>query len=162
MEWMTRMADKAGALGSIVSAASCPACFPAIASLGAAAGLGFLSEFEGLFLTILLPLFAAVALLANAAGWFSHHQWHRSLLGMIGPAIVLAAMLLFFGQWWTARLLYVGLASMVGVSLWDLMSPATRRCSHDDCEAPQIGPPNRDLARREAAGDASHASAVRK
>ena len=162
MEWMTRMADKGGALGSIVSAASCPACFPAIASLGAAAGLGFLSEFEGLFLTFLLPLFAAVALLANAAGWFSHRQWHRSLLGMIGPAIVLAAMLLFFGQWWTARLLYIGLASMVGVSLWDLMSPATRRCSRDGCEAPQIGPPNRDRARRGADRDASHASAVRK
>jgi len=162
MEWMTRMADKGGALGSIVSAASCPACFPAIASLGAAAGLGFLSEFEGLFLTFLLPLFAAVALLANAAGWFSHRQWHRSLLGMIGPAIVLAAMLLFFGQWWTARLLYIGLASMVGVSLWDLMSPATRRCSRDGCEAPQIGPPNRDRARRGADRDASPASAVRK
>ena len=131
MAWMTRMADKSGALGSMISAASCPACFPAIASLGAAAGLGFLSEFEGLFLTILLPLFAAVALLANAAGWFSHRQWQRSLLGMIGPAIVLLALLLFFGQWWTARLLYVGLAFMVGVSLWDLMSPATRRCSRD-------------------------------
>jgi copper chaperone CopZ len=36
-----------------------------------------------------------VALLANALGWLSHRQWHRSLLGMIGPAIVLAAMLLF-------------------------------------------------------------------
>lgn len=136
MAWVTRVTDKAGALGSIVSAASCPACFPAIASLGAAAGLGFLSEFEGPFLTTLLPLFAAVALLANAAGWFSHRQWHRSLLGMIGPAIVLAAVLLFLGQWWTAGLLYVGLASMVGVSLWDLLSPATRRCSRDGCEAP--------------------------
>jgi mercuric ion transport protein len=36
MEWITRAADKAGALGSVVSAASCPACFPALASLGAA------------------------------------------------------------------------------------------------------------------------------
>ena len=162
MQWMTRMADKTGALGSIVSAASCPACFPAIASLGAAAGLGFLSEFEGLFLTILLPLFAAVALFANAAGWFSHRQWHRSLIGMIGPAIVLVALLLFFGQWRTAWLLYVGLGSMVGVSLWDLMSPATRRCGGDGCEALQIRPPNRDRGQRGAARDASHASAVRK
>ena len=159
---MTRLADKTGAFGSIVSAASCPACFPAIASLGAAAGLGFLSEFEGLFLTTLLPLFAAVALLANGAGWFSHRQWQRSLLGMIGPASVLAALLLFFGQWWTARLLYVGLAFMVGVSLWDLMSPATRRCSRDSCEAPRIGrrteiEPEQGLDR-----DTSHASALRK
>jgi hypothetical protein len=35
----------------------------------------------------------------------------------------------FFGQWWTARLLYTGLALMVGVSLWDLVRPATPRCA---------------------------------
>ncbi|CAN7752227.1 MULTISPECIES: organomercurial transporter MerC [unclassified Variovorax] len=139
MEWIMRAADKAGALGSIVSAASCPACFPALASLGAAMGLGFLAGYEGLFITTLLPLFAAVALVANALGWLRHRQWHRSALGMIGPAMVLAAMLLFFGQWWTARLLYTGLAFMVGVSLWDLLSPA-KRCSPDGCETRHVRP----------------------
>lgn len=128
MRLITHIGDKAGALGSIVSAMGCAACFPALASLGAAIGLGFLSQYEGLFITRLLPLFAALALLANALGWLSHRQWHRSLLGMIGPTIVLAAMLLFFGNWWTANLLYVGLAFMVGVSIWDFVSPANRRC----------------------------------
>jgi mercuric ion transport protein len=140
MEWITRAADKAGALGSVVSAASCPACFPALASLGAAAGLSFLGNYEGLFLNTLLPLFAAVALVANALGWLRHRQWHRSLLGMIGPAMVLSAMLLFFGQWWTARLLYTGLAFMVGISLWDLLSPASKRCATNACEAGQVNP----------------------
>jgi len=51
---VTRVADKAGALGSVVSAMGCGVCFPAIASLGAAIGLGFLSEYEGLLLTKLL------------------------------------------------------------------------------------------------------------
>jgi mercuric ion transport protein len=90
-----------------------------------------------LFLNKLLPLFAAIALLANALGWFSHRQWHRSVLGVIGPAIVLAAMYLFFGAWWTDRLLYTGLAFMVAVSLWDLVSPANRRCGPDSCGMPQ-------------------------
>jgi mercuric ion transport protein len=133
MQWMARTVDKAGALGTIASAASCPACFPALASLGAAAGLGFLSEYEGLFITTLLPLFAAVALLANAVAWLNHRQWHRSLLGMLGPALVLTAMLLFFGRSWTAWLLYAGLAMMVVVSLWDLASPAARRCRDGEC-----------------------------
>ena len=124
----------------MVSAASCPACFPALASLGAAAGLGFLSEYEGLFINTLLPLFAGVALVANALGWFAHRRWLRSLLGMLGPALVLAAMLLFFGQWWTPRLLYTGLALMVGVSLWDLLSPANKRCSANGCETWQVRP----------------------
>ena len=44
MEWIARAADKAGALGSIVSAASCPACFPALAGRGTAMGLGLLYE----------------------------------------------------------------------------------------------------------------------
>ena len=136
MRLLTRVADKAGALGSVVSAMGCAACFPAIASLGAAVGVGFLSEYEGLFITKLLPLFAAIALLANGLGWFSHRQWQRTLLGMLGPAMVLAAMLLFFGQWWTARLLYTGLAVMVGVSIWDLVSPARRRSGADACELP--------------------------
>lgn len=65
MGLITRIADKAGALGSVVSAMGCAVCFPAIASLGAAFGLGFLQEYEGLFISKLLPLFAVVALLAT-------------------------------------------------------------------------------------------------
>ena len=137
MGLVTRVADKAGALGSVVSAMGCAACFPAIASLGAAVGLGFLSEYEGFFISKLLPLFAAIALVANGLGWFSHRQWQRTLLGMVGPAMVLAAMLLFYGQWRTARLLDTGLAVMVSVSIWDLISSARRRSGADACELPQ-------------------------
>lgn len=131
MSVMTRVADKAGALGSIVSAMGCGACFPALASLGAALGLGFLSQFEAVFVTVLLPLFAALALLANALGWFNHRQWHRSVLGMIGPAIVLVASFTV-----AEKLLYVGLATMVAVSVWDFVSPANRRCGPDGCAVP--------------------------
>ncbi|MGE0675167.1 MAG: organomercurial transporter MerC [Methylibium sp.] len=131
MNAVTRIADKAGALGSIVSAMGCGACFPALASLGTALGLGFLSQFEKVFITVLLPLFAALALLANALGWFSHRQWHRSVLGMFGPTLVLVAN--FNGA---VTLLYVGLATMVAVSVWDFVSPANRRCGPDGCELP--------------------------
>ncbi len=135
MGLITRVANKAGALGSIVSAMGCAACFPAIASLGAAIGLGFLSQYEGLFIRILLPAFAAIALLANAMGWLSHRQWRRTALGLVGPVLALAAVFLTYGrpsEW----LLYVGLLFMVGVSVWDFVSPANRRCGPDDCELP--------------------------
>ena len=131
MNVMTRIADKAGALGSVVSAMGCGACFPALASLGAALGLGFLSQFEALFVTVLLPLFAGLALLANALGWFSHRQWHRTVLGMIGPVIVLIA------SFTVAEKVHIlGLATMVAVSVWDSVSPANRRCGPDGCEVP--------------------------
>ncbi len=63
-------------------------------------------------------------MLANALGWLSHGQWHRSVLEMIGPSIMFAATVWFLGNWWTANLMYVGLALMVGVSIWDFVSPA--------------------------------------
>lgn len=127
MQWLARAADKTGALGSIVAAASCPACFPALAGLGAALGIGFLAEFEGWFIRVGLPLFAGLALIANADAWRRHRRWPRGVLGLLGPAAVLAAMLLFFGHWWTAQLLYAGLALMTAVALWDLWRPAGRR-----------------------------------
>lgn len=128
MGLITRIADKAGVLGSIASAMGCAACFPALASLGAAIGLGFLARWEGLFITTLIPLFAALALLANGLGWFSHRQWHRTALGVIGPLLVLsAAVLMRFYGLPTAPLLYVGLVFMVGMSIWDLRALATRR-----------------------------------
>lgn len=68
MGLIARIADKTGALGSVVSAMGCAACFPALASFGAAFGLGFLNQYEGLFISRLLPLFAVLAFVANALG----------------------------------------------------------------------------------------------
>ncbi|MFM0388361.1 organomercurial transporter MerC [Paraburkholderia dipogonis] len=136
MSIVTRAADKAGLLGSIASAVGCASCFPAIASLGAAIGLGFLSQYEGLFIRILLPAFAGVALFANAIGWLSHRQWRRTVLGLIGPVLVLTAVFVMraYGER-SGWLLYPGLAVMLAVSIWDLFSPAQRVCTTDTCDS---------------------------
>ncbi|WP_096668659.1 organomercurial transporter MerC [Polaromonas sp. AET17H-212] len=131
MNLLDSIGNKAGGLGSVVSAMGCGACFPALASFGSAIGLGFLSQYEGLFITVLLPLFASLALLANALGWLKHRQWHRSVLGMVGPTIVLVATFAM-----AEKLLYVGLAAMFAVSIWDFASPANRRCSANGCALP--------------------------
>ena len=129
-----RIADKTGVLGSIVGAMSCGACFPALASLGAALGLGFLADYEGLFITTLIPLFAGIALLANALGWLRHRNWLRSVLGMIGPIVVLASTQFFMGQPWNENLLYLGMALMVGVSLWDIFGRSKRTSDAPACD----------------------------
>ena len=127
MSQFTRLADKAGLLGSVVSAAACVNCFPALASLGAAVGLGALSPYEGLFIRILLPAFAGIALLANALGWLSHRQWPRAALGMLGPLLVLVAVFVMRASGHrTGWLLYPGLLLMVAVSIRDLLAPAHR------------------------------------
>ena len=135
MSFVTRAADKAGLLGSIVSAMGCASCFPAIASLGATIGLGFLSQYEGLFIRILLPAFAGIALFANAVGWLNHRQWRRTVPGLIGPVLVLMAVFVMraYGEH-SGWLLYPGFAVMLSVSIWDLFSPAKRVCATDTCD----------------------------
>ena len=125
MPLLTRLADKTGLIGSVVSAAACVNCFPALASLGAAIGLGVLSPYEGLFIRILLPAFAGIALLANALGWLSHRRWPRAALGMLGPLLVLLAVFVMRASGHrTGWLLYPGLLLMVAVSIRDLLAPA--------------------------------------
>ena len=62
MNGFSRLFDKTGALGSLIAAMGCASCFPALGALAASVGLGFLAQFEGIFINTLLPLFAAIAL----------------------------------------------------------------------------------------------------
>jgi len=130
---LTRLGDKTGSSGVLVSAMGCSMCFPAIASLGAALGLGFLSQWEGFFISTLLPLFAWLALIVNGLGWLSHKQWHRSLLGISGPALLLMSIYPLFRYGWSTYVTYVAIALMVAVSLWDIFSPAHKHCDDDTC-----------------------------
>lgn len=126
--WVRRVADTTGVLGSLVTAMGCTACFPALASLGAAIGLGFLSRYEGLFVRVLLPLFAALALLANGWSALEHRHWPRSALALLGPLLVLAAVFIMRASGHrTGWLLYPGLALMIAVAIWDLIAPGSRR-----------------------------------
>lgn len=135
-----RLADKASALGALVSTMACGMCFPALASIGAALGLGFLAQWEGLFINTLLPLFAWIALGANALGWLSHRQWRRSAAGIVGPSIVLLSLYPWFEYGWSTWTLYAGLALMLAVAVWDLVSPAHRRCGPESCEVAETQP----------------------
>ncbi len=136
---LSRLGDKAGSLGALVAAMGCAMCFPALASLGAAVGLGFLSRWEGAFINTLLPLFAWLALVINALGWLRHRQWHRSLLGMTGPTVLLLSIYPWFQYAWSSYATYAGIALMLAVSIWDLVAPANRRCGPDGCEPPMNG-----------------------
>jgi len=126
--WGATVGDNAGALGAFFSAAGCAMCFPALASIGAAVGLGFLSQWEGLFINTLLPAFAWLVIVSQVLGWFAHRQWRRSLLGLIGPGIVLLSLYPWWQYGWSTWSFYTGLSLMIAVGVWDLISPAHRHC----------------------------------
>ena len=125
---VSRISDKAGSVGAVVSAMGCAACFPAIASLGASIGLGFLSQFEGLFINTLLPIFAIVALMANILSAWSHRRVGRLLFGIAGPSMVLATLYLFWTANWSTYMFYAGLVVMLAASIWDIASPPNKTC----------------------------------
>lgn len=116
----TSIAGSGSTMGAIIAAMSCPACFPALASLASALGLGFLGRFEGPAIRYILPLFALVGLAANVIGG-RRRGWARMVIGIVGPLLVLAAALLMatYGMP-TEWLLYPGLVLMIAVAIWDL------------------------------------------
>ncbi|VAW76050.1 Mercuric transport protein, MerC [hydrothermal vent metagenome] len=125
----TSFFDASGSIGAVVSAMGCASCFPAIAALGSSVGLGFLGHFEGIFINTLLPVFAGIALAANILAFVSHRIWYRLLAGITGPLMVLATLYLFWTDDWSTYMFYAGLAIMMGVSIWDIVSPARKVCS---------------------------------
>ncbi|MEA3277386.1 MAG: organomercurial transporter MerC [Pseudomonadota bacterium] len=126
---LTSVLDKTGVIGAITAAAGCASCFPALGALGAALGLGFLAQFEGIFINTLLPIFAGPALVANVLSFFSHRIWYRLLAGIAGPAMVLATLYLFWTDNWSSYLFYAGLAVMLAVAVWDIVSPPRKVCT---------------------------------
>jgi len=134
----TRIAGSGGTIGAIIAAMSCTACFPALASLASALGLGFLGQFEGISIHYILPLFALIGLAANVIGGRRRGGWVRMLVGIIGPLLVLAAALLMatYGMA-TEWLLYPGLGLMIAVAIWDLM--ATKRKTDADTLTKPLG-----------------------
>lgn len=136
---VARAADKASVVGVIIAAIGCAACFPALGSLGAALGLGFLSQYEGVFIRILLPLFALIALAANIISWRAHRNALRGILGIVGPLLVLGAVFVMRGMGIRSGfLLYPGLVMMIATALWDLFGHRAARAqresrNHEGC-----------------------------
>lgn len=130
---LTRIGDKIGSIGALISAAGCAFCFPAIASLAGALGLGFLGQWEGLFINTLLPLFAWLTLALNTIGWFYHRQWLRSGMGILGPILLLLSLYPWFQYAWSTYVTYSSLGLMILVSIWDIYSPANKHCNYDSC-----------------------------
>jgi mercuric ion transport protein len=120
---IARVFDKTGSFGALASAWACAGCFPALGSLGAALGMGFLSQYEGFLFRKLLPAFAFIALLANRFVGYKHRSHLRGALSVFGAIVVLAALFPLWNYDWSIHFFYFGLALMLAVSVFDFFRP---------------------------------------
>ena len=124
----SRVMDKTGVVGVLLASMGCAACFPALGVLASTLGLGFLAQFEGMFINTLLPVFALIALGATVISFLSHQVWLRLIAGVAGPTLVLLTLYPLWTYDWSTYLFYFGLIHMLAVSLWDIFFPAKKAC----------------------------------
>ena len=108
--------DKIGSIGSVVTAAACPACFPHLAALGTLVGLGALSSYEGqIFLAT--KILVALAVMGNVLAYRSHRSVALLVLGGGG------GLLFFIGLYvlGSESVVYAGLVAMLLASMTDLV-----------------------------------------
>lgn len=123
-----RLFDKISIGGVVLSALGCAGCFPALGVLGLSLGLGFLTQYEGVLINRVLPLFAVLALLANSYSWSKHRVHYRGILSLIGPVTVLAVLYPLWEYSWSTPLFYSALVLMLLVSVADLIRPPAKPC----------------------------------
>ena len=108
--------DKLGSVGSIISAAACPACFPQLAALGTLFGLGALSSYEGqIFLAT--KILVALAIVGHVLAYSIHRSVWLLVLGVGG------GLLFFLGLYVLGSevAIYLGFTAMLAASTWDLV-----------------------------------------
>ncbi len=130
---MTRPSfEKLGTFGAVLTAAACPICFPKVAIVGAALGLGAFAPFEGYVVLAVQALFV----LAFAGQWlaFRRHR-NRWLLALSG----VVTLLVFVGYYVipSAILLQIALLGLVVASVWLVV--ALRRCAKCAVAVPPEG-----------------------
>ena len=118
--------EKVGSIGAIIAALACPICFPKLALVGIAVGLGILAPYEGYMAKGVQVLFV-VALIGQIGAYRQHHnRWLLSLSA-------LATVLLFSGYYIvpSSLLLQLSLLGLAVSSIWLVVEQ--RRCAK--CEA---------------------------
>ena len=118
----TKIIEKVGSIGAIMGALACPICFPKLALVGLAVGLGVLAPYEGYMAKGVQVLFV-VALIGQIAAYRQHqNRWLLSLSALV-------TVLLFSGYYIvpSSLLLQLSLLGLAISSIWLVVEQ--RRCA---------------------------------
>lgn len=116
--------ERLGTFGAVLAATLCPICFPKLALVGAALGLGVLAPFEGWF-AMASQIFLVVA-------WLGHILAYRRHRNKWVPALATTGVLLVLGSLWfryVEVLVYLGLFAVVAATIWSTFAVDRRACS---------------------------------
>lgn len=114
--------EKFGTIGAFLAALACPICFPKLALIGAALGLGIFAPYERYIALAVQGLFV-LALCGQILAYRSHrNSW------LLGFAIFTTA-LMFIGYYVipSSILLQIALVGLVAGSVWQVVE--AKRCA---------------------------------
>ena len=114
--------EKIGTIGSVLAAVACPACFPMLAVVGTALGLGIFRPFEGWVFSV-FQILLAIAVLGNILSFARHRRAFPFIMGVAGPLLIFFALYVRFNQ----LVLYLGLFGLVAASVLNYF--ANRQCA---------------------------------
>ena len=114
--------DKIGSIGSVITAAACPGCFPQLAALGTVFGLGALGSYEGqIFLAT--KILVALAILGHLLAYAAHRSVWPLILGVGGGVLFFLGLYVLSSEF----VVYLGFAAMLAASVWDLVRRLSMR-----------------------------------
>lgn len=129
--------DKLGTVGALVAAVFCPICFPKLALIGAALGLGALAPFEGWFVAA-AQVFLVLALAGHVVAYRLHRERWPPLLAGASVLTVIVSLWVHYAE----VVVYAGLGGLITATLWGAIlarrpaaisalpgPPGYRRCS---------------------------------
>jgi len=111
--WSSFFATGSGVGASLLPVGICPACWPAYAGLLGSLGLGVL--LNSAFLFPLTAVFLALALFVLGHRARSRHDYGPLGVGTVGVAVILLSNFALG----STPLLYLGVAALVGASVWN-------------------------------------------
>ena len=112
--------DKLGAVGAFLAAAAAPCCFPLLAAVGAALGLGALQSMRG-YMDYLIQAMVLLSLVGNVLAHRQHHQRGPLVVGIVAAAVIFFA---YYGYYHVA-LVYAGLLGLTVAAISNVF--ASRR-----------------------------------
>ena len=112
--------DKFGAAGALLAAAAAPCCFPLLAVIGAALGLGAFQSWRG-YMDYAIQGFALISAAGTLFSFRQHRRAWPLSIGLAGAGLVFFAYYAFYH----VGFIYAGLAGLATSSAWSFF--ATRQ-----------------------------------